>query len=97
MLKDLSDLFQVSSSDGGHAWFCSESPRLPAPVFVALQVRNRGDNWETPNAVKNDDGGLSAPLMYASLVLGMITVWKKDRTMPVHWTEQVRGKGKAGE
>lgn len=42
-------------------------------------VRKRGDEWETPNATENDDGGLSAPLMYASLVVGMITVWKKDR------------------
>lgn len=39
-------------------------------------MRKRGDEWETPDAVENDDGGLSAPLMYASLVLGMITVWK---------------------
>lgn len=43
-------------------------------------MRKRGDDWETPDAVENDDGGLSAPLMYASLVLGMITVWK-DRSI----------------
>lgn len=47
-------------------------------LFVDV-VRKRGDEWETPDAVENDDGGLSAPLMYASLVLGMVTVWKKDR------------------
>lgn len=53
-------------------------------------VRNRGDNWETPYAVENDDGGLSAPLMYASVVLGMMTVWRKDRTLPANWSEGVR-------
>lgn len=41
-------------------------------------VRRRSDDWETPDAVVNDDGGLSAPLVYASLMLGMITVWKRN-------------------
>ena len=44
-------------------------------------MRKRGDEWETPDAVENDDGGLSAPLMYASMVMGMITVWKKDTSV----------------
>lgn len=42
--------------------------------------RKPGDEWETSDAVENDDGGLSAPLMYASVALGMITVWKRDGT-----------------
>lgn len=53
-------------------------------------MRKRGDEWETPDAVENDDGGLSAPLMYASLVLGMITVWKKDRDLAM---ESFEGEG----
>ena len=53
-------------------------------------MRKRGDEWETPDAVENDDGGLSAPLMYASLVLGMITVWKKDMNVV---TESFEGEG----
>lgn len=36
----------------------------------------RTESWDTPDAVEGDDGSLSAPVMYASLVLGMITVFK---------------------
>lgn len=36
----------------------------------------RTESWDTPDAVERDDGSLCAPVMYASLVLGMIAVYR---------------------
>lgn len=36
----------------------------------------RAEDLDTPDAIEDEDGSLSAPVVYASLVLGMITVFK---------------------
>jgi hypothetical protein len=54
--------------------FTAASVLLPQYPFVT--VSQGQDGAETSAAVENDDGGLSAPLVYGSLVIGMLTVWR---------------------
>lgn len=41
----------------------------------ATAMYNTADDLNPPKTVENDDGSLSAPIMYASVVMGMITMW----------------------
>lgn len=54
------------------------------------------ESWDTPDAVEGDDGSLSAPVMYASLVLGMITVFKSGATSDRTGEGAGRREGEAG-
>lgn len=63
-----------SADDGGPS-----SEVLP-PETAAETTTIRAEDWDNPGAAESDDGGLSAPIVYASLVLGMITMFKSAGT-----------------
>lgn len=46
---------------------------------TAAAVYSTGDQTNYPRTVENDDGSLSAPIMYASVVMGIITMWPEKR------------------
>ncbi|KAG5190235.1 Two component sensor histidine kinase [Tribonema minus] len=54
--------------------YTSAAALLPQYPFVSVSLS--ADGLETSAAVENTDGGLSAPLIYGSLVIGMLTVWR---------------------
>lgn len=64
---------------------CTPSSLLGASVpdrtfFVPVSVtpvQNMAGQLNPPKTVENDDGSLSAPIVYASVLMGMITVWGK--------------------
>lgn len=43
-------------------------------------VYNTADPFNSPTTMENDDGSLSAPIMYASVAMGMITMWAEKRS-----------------
>lgn len=45
----------------------------------ATAVYNTDDQFNFPRTLENEDGSLSAPIMYASVVMGMITMWAEKR------------------
>lgn len=59
------------SADGG-----SSSEVLLPPETETAEHTTRAEDWDNTAAAESSDGGLSAPIVYASLVLGMITVFR---------------------
>lgn len=57
-------------------------------------VQNMAGQMNPPKTVENDDGSLSAPIMYASVVMGMITVWGEKRNQA---KQASRGEGSGDE
>eukprot|EP00903_Cladosiphon_okamuranus_P006858 g6679.t1 len=63
----------VWSADGGPG-----SEVLLPPEAETAEQTMRAEDWDNPGAAESSDGGLSAPIVYASLVLGMVTVFREE-------------------
>lgn len=49
-------------------------------MSATAAVSNTADHFNSPTMMENDDGSLSAPIMYASVVMGMITMWAEKKS-----------------
>ncbi|CAM9240994.1 unnamed protein product, partial [Phaeothamnion confervicola] len=75
----------VVDGDGGPARGQEGPKELPGytaasallPEYPFISVRRLAGQLETSAALEHEDGGLSAPLVYGSVVLGLITVWRE--------------------
>lgn len=64
-----------------------------AAAAAAAGKAMRAEDWDTSDAVEQEDGSLSAPIVYASLVLGMITMFKSTPEEHVSFEERIQGGG----
>lgn len=81
----------VWNADGG----ASSEVLLPPETEQAGQAM-RAEDWDDPGAAESSDGGLSAPVVYASLVLGMITVFREGAGAAAVSDLLEKGHGQAG-
>lgn len=80
----------VWSTNGG------PSSEILPPEIAGQSMR--AEDWDGPGATESNDGSLSAPIVYASLVLGMITVFRDDaETAASRGGGQVLEEGRGGE